>query len=142
MDRVDTRDLSFAPPPGWTDRTVIAFAAPARAGRATTANVVLTRDALPTGRSLRDHTDQQLVELAKRLAHFELRQRRELAVGESAACELRFGWRSGQGPVEQRLVMALGPRGTLYNFTVTSPVDEADAVFADFDRMLASVRFR
>lgn len=142
MERIETRDLTFAPPSGWTDRSVVAFAAPAKPGRATTSNVVLTRDALPAGRSLRDHTDQQIVELAKRLAHFELRQRRELLVGDAPACELRFAWRSGNGPVEQRLVMAASPRGVLYNFTVTSPVDEADEVFAVFDRMLSSVHFR
>lgn len=141
MPRHEQADVSFDVPRHWDDKTLVAYAAPPQPGQATTANLVMTRDALLDKEMLADYADRQLSELATRLDDFELDKREQTTLGGLPAIALRFTSRSASGPLAQRLVMVEGRRRSLYCFTATTP--SADAAQNDplFDRILGSVRF-
>jgi hypothetical protein len=98
MPRYEHPDASFDVPRDWEDRSVVAFAAPAKPGQ-TVSNLVMSRDALPPGDDVRRYGDRQLVEMAKRLDGFELHARQELTLGGQPTLELRFGWQGPQGSI-------------------------------------------
>ena len=141
MARYEHSDVSFDVPRDWKDRSVVAFTEPSKAGQTTAANVVLTRDPLPKAETLRSYADRQLVELAKRMDGFDLRKREEKELAGREAVELRFGWKGGSGPIEQRLTMVQGTGGQVLTFTTTVKRSEAAKFDAVFDRILASVKF-
>ena len=90
MARYESHDLSFDVPRDWVDRSVVAYAAPLPPGHAIAPNVVMTRDQLGPGETLRAYADRQLVELARRLDGFNLASRDERTFGASPAVELQF----------------------------------------------------
>jgi len=141
MARYEHSDVTFDVPRDWNDRSVVAFAEPAKEGQRTAANVVLTRDTLPKGQTLKSYADKQLVELAKGMNGFDLRKREEMQLGGREAIEIRFGWVGGNGPIEQRLTMVQGAKGKVLSFTTTVTRDQASKFDAVFDRVLASVKF-
>ncbi|WP_437980741.1 DcrB-related protein [Sorangium sp. So ce117] len=140
MPRYENSDVSFDVPRDWEDRSIVAFAASPEPGQASTASVVMTRDALAAGEDLRKYGDRQLMELAKRLEGFQLLARHERAVGDRPGLELRFAWRGQSGPLEQRLLFVAGRRPTVLSFTATLPRDEVERLDPMFDRIFASVR--
>ncbi len=141
MPRHEQPDVSFDVPRHWDDKTLVAYAAPASEGRATAANLVMTRDVLGERETLGDYADRQLSELAKRLEGFELVRREETTLSGVPAIALRFASRAPAGPLLQRLVVAEGRRRSVYCFTATTP--KADAAQNDplLDRILSTVRF-
>jgi len=141
MARYEHSDVTFDVPRDWSDRSVVAFAEPSKPGQRSAANVVLTRDTLPKGQTLKNYADKQLVELAKGMNGFDLRKREEKQLGGREAVELRFGWVGGNGPIEQRLTMVQGPKDKILTFTTTVTRAEASKLDAVFDRILASVKF-
>jgi len=141
MPRHDQSDVSFDVPRHWEDKTLIAYAAPAREGQATAANVVMTRDVRDPEETLADYADRQLAELAKRLEGFELVRREASTLGGLPAIVLRFASNAAAGPLLQRLVVVEGRRQALYCFTATTPKADAPQNDPLFDRILGSVRF-
>jgi hypothetical protein len=137
--RHEGKDVAFDVPRDWEDKTVVAFSAPGRAGVAP--NVVVTRDALGEGETLRAYADRQLVELAKRLDGFDLHERRDLNLGGHAAIELAFGWQGQTTALEQRLVMAANRARQVVTLTTTTAKADAKKNDPIFDRILLSVRF-
>lgn len=141
MARYEHSDITFDVPRDWKDRSVVAFTEPNKPGQTTAANVVLTRDALPKGETLRSYADRQLVELAKGMEGFDLRKREERQIDGREAVEIRFGWVGGNGPIEQRLTMVQGKKDQVLTLTTTVKRAEAAKLDAVFDRILASVKF-
>lgn len=141
MSRYDSRDVTFDVPRHWDDKTLVAFSAPARPGQATAPNLVMTRDTLGPGDTLVDYAERQLSEMAKRLQEFELVSRSERSLGGQPALEMHFEWLGQAGPLEQRLVIALGRRRQLYCFTVTSAKADGEQQGPLFERILSTVRF-
>ena len=141
MSRYDSRDLAFDVPRHWEDKTLVAFSAPARPGQATAPNLVMTRDRLGPSDTLDGYADRQLSELSKRLQEFELVGRRERTLGGQPAEELHFEWLGQSGPLEQRMVIALGRRRQVYCFTATAAKADAEQLEPLFERILSTVRF-
>ncbi len=137
--RQEHKDISFEIPRDWTDKSIVAYAAPPRPGQSTVANVVLTRDTLQAGETVRSYADRQLTELAKRLDSFALTERKESTIGAVPAIEVHFTWRGSSGPLVQRLVM-LAKRKTVMSFTATASKAEASALGPVFDRIFQSVK--
>lgn len=120
---------------------MVAFSAPGRPGQATAPNLVMTRDALGPSEALGGYADRQISELSKRLQDFELMGRRERTLGGQPAEELHFEWLGQAGPLEQRLVIAMGRRRQLYCFTATAAKADAEQLEPLFERILSTVRF-
>lgn len=145
MERYEGMDATFEAPPGWENRSVIAFAAPASAGRSPM-NVVMTREPLVGGDSLQLHADRQLMALATR-PHFEVVESRVRDVGGRPARQVRFVWAAEHGKVEQVVVYvespdAEAPTAICFTATVGLDVGSSAELQANLDRLLASVRFR
>ena len=141
MSRYENRDVTFDVPRHWEDRTLVAFAAPAKPGQATSPNVVMTRDTLGAEETIQSYADKQLAELSKRLEAFELDERKEMTFGGQPGVELRFTWQGSVGKLEQRLAMALGKRRTVFCFNATMAKADADQMNPLFDRIMSTIRF-
>jgi len=141
MSRYEHSEVAFDVPREWNDRSIVAFAAPAKPGQATSPNVVMTRDTLGPEENTRMYADRQLTELAKRLERFRLQHRQELTIGDLPAVELRFTWNGSSGPLDQRLLM-VGVRGrVLLSFTATAPQNEAAQLQPVFDKIFSTITF-
>ena len=140
MSRYENRDVTFDVPRHWEDRTLVAFAAPAKPGQATSPNVVMTRDTLGAEETIQSYADKQLAELSKRLEAFELDERKETTFGGQPGVELRFTWQGSVGKLEQRLAMALGKRRTVFCFNATMDKADADQMNPLFDRIMYTIR--
>ena len=141
MPRHEQRDITFDVPRHWDDKTIVAYAAPTRAGQEIAANLVMTRDALRDGETLAQYADRQLAEMAKRMDGFELIRRDELTIGGAHAVAVRFASRGSGGPLEQRLVVVEGRRRSVFCFTATTAKADADQNNPLFDRILGTIRF-
>jgi hypothetical protein len=136
----EQKDLVFEVPDGWEDRTIVAYSAPGNADETNPPNVVVTREKLPPGGSLRRYVNRQLGILARRLDDFELQEQRELNLGGLPAYEIVFQWAGENGVIHQRLAM-VERAGTVLHFTLSVAQAEAEAHQAAFDTILSTVRF-
>jgi hypothetical protein len=141
MPRYQNADLNFEVPSDWQDRTIVAFAAPAKPGRALAPNLVLTRDPAGDKESVASYADRQLVEFAKRLDDFDLQERRERTLGGLPAVEFEFTWNNTLGVLQQRQVCVLLGKRTVLNFTLSALQEDFPALEPAFNTILASVRF-
>lgn len=140
MPQQGYKNITIDVPQEWQDKTVLAFAAPPRAGKVAQPNVVVTRDSLPVGQSIRTYGAKQLAELAKALREFELLDSREVNVGGLAGVEYRFTWEGDAGPIFQRMLLA-PLQDTVVTVTASAPKAEATTSAEVFDKILASVSF-
>jgi hypothetical protein len=141
MSRYESRDVTFDVPRHWDDRTLVAFAAPAKPGQATAPNVVMTRDTLGPEETIQSYADKQLAELSKRLEGFELEERKEQTFGGQPGVELHFTWQGSAGKLEQRLAMAVGKRRTVFCFNATMAKADAEQMNPLFDRIMSTIKF-
>lgn len=141
MPRHTQGNLSFDVPRHWEDKTIVAFAAPARPGQSTSASFVMTRDSLGDADTLASYADRQLAELSQRVDGFELIEKREAPVAGARAFSLRFTSKALAGPLIQRLVVIEDRRRSVVCLTATAPRADAAQLEPLFDRMLAGVRF-
>ena len=146
MPRHQDKDVSFDPPSDWTDRTVVAFTAPPAISTkpAAAPNMVMTREDMRAGDTLRTHADRQLIELGKALEDFDLLESRETELGGQPAILLRYTWISQIGQLEQAMTLVQrpgenGPVATV--FTTTMTPDDASRARPIFANILQSVRF-
>jgi hypothetical protein len=141
MSRYESRDVTFDVPRHWEDRTLVAFAAPAKPGQATAPNMVMTRDTLGAEETIGSYADKQLTELSKRLEGFELDERKEDTFGGQPGVELRFTWQGSAGKLEQRLVMVAGRRRSVCCFNATMAKADAEQLNPLFDRIISTIKF-
>ena len=140
MPRFQDEQLQFDVPRDWVDRTIVAFAEPARPTAAPTSNVVMTRETLADGVTRAAYVDQHLADLEQRAEQLELLGRESRQVGGRPATILQL--RSGSGParVEQRLVMVQLPGRMVATITMTMPEPDVAQMAPLFDRILTTVR--
>jgi hypothetical protein len=141
MSRYESRDVTFDVPRHWEDRTLVAFAAPAKPGQTTAPNMVMTRDTLGPEETIESYADKQLTELSKRLEGFELDDRKQQTYGGQEGVELRFTWQGSAGKLEQRLVMVVGRRRSVCCFNATMAKADAEQMNPLFDRVMSTIRF-
>jgi hypothetical protein len=141
MPRHNQGNVSFDVPRHWEDKTIVAFAAPARPGQSTSASFVMTRDALGDADTLATYADRQLAELAQRVDGFELLDKQEATIAGARAFSLRFTSKALAGPLLQRLVLIEDKRRSVVCLTATAPRVDAAQLEPLFDRMLSSFRF-
>lgn len=136
--RYDHEDLSFDLPDAYEDHSVVMFSAePSRPGLAT--NVVLTRDRLAGGETLRRYVDRQLIELGKQLRDLVLLGSEPCDIGGRQAFDMTASWRAPTGVVEQRLLMiALGER--VLTLAITAQQKNRAELDAALACVLASLR--
>ncbi len=136
--------LTFAPPSGWLDRTVVAYTSPAESTKPLAPSIVITREPVRPGDTLRLHGNRQLMELEAQLEHFDLVESREAELGGFPALFYRYTWVSHVGALEQTMTLALSMHdGDSVMTTVTTTAARGDARDADaaFAGMLATMRF-
>ena len=104
------------------------------------ANLVLTKDRLRDGETVQTYVDRQMVDLGRKLKKFGLRGRRQVVVDGVDAWELACVWQGTQGQVEQRVTILYRPPH-VFTFTASASKSQAEAAFAAFGVVLASVRF-
>lgn len=134
-----SEEVTFEAPSGWEDKTIVAFAAPAQPGKFSP-NVVMTKDALKPGESLRSYADRQIMELARRLEGFDLLESGERDLGGLPALEYRFAWRSEHAELHQHTVMcAVADR--VLTFTGTATHDDEATLDDAMEQLLATITF-
>jgi len=136
--------ISFDPPAGWLDRTVIAFTSPAESTKPLAPSIVITREPVRPGDSLRLHGSRQLMELEAQLTHFHLMESRDATLGGYPALFFRFAWESNVGAIEQTMTLAESTvDGVPVMTTVTTTAAASDGPSADalFTQTLATLRF-
>jgi hypothetical protein len=136
MTRHAFDELAFDVPDGYTFLGVVRLRS--EAGEGFAPNMVVTRDRLRPEESLKTYVDRQLVELAKKLKRFVIRERHEVSVGGVASHEIVCTWQGMQGAVEQRLTIV--PRASsVLTFTASAAKSQSEAAFATFRAVLDSV---
>jgi hypothetical protein len=140
MAEYQGREVTFAIPQGWNDRSVIAFS-PEMKPNKSAPSFTVSRELLKEGQTLRTFAGRQMTELAKALDHFNLRETRDLTVSGNTAIQYEFTWVSPTGPLFQQLTFTqLG--NAILLFTGTSPQNDANQVRKVFDETMASVKLR
>lgn len=142
------KGMSFEVPEGWVDRTVLAFAAPPGSAPAEyLPNVVMTREALAPGDTLRTHADRTLLDMAKQLKDFDILESRETMLDGRRAICVRFSWMSNAGDLEQDMTMCESPAepGETERYativTATAHKKVVDEMRPLFNQVLSSIRF-
>src|SRR5262245_41236695 len=133
--------VSFTPPNGWADRTIVAFSGPGPAENAP--SIVMTHEPLREKETLRTHADRQLAELSRQLREFRLLEKTDTALGDLPAIRFRFDWVSQSGALEQSitLVERAVPAGRIVlTFTCTASRGAADEMRSLVSEFMRSVR--
>lgn len=132
-------EISFEAPESWEDKTIVAFAAPAQPGKFSP-NVVMTKDTLKPGESLRSYADRQIMELARRLEGFDLIESGDRVLAGLNALEYRFSWTSEHAELHQHTVM-VAPSDRVLTFTGTATHEEEARLDEAMEELLATVKF-
>ena len=143
------KGMTFDLPDRWVDRTVVAFSAPPQADvpKEHLPNVVMTREALAEGDTLRTHADKTLLEMAKQLDGFDILESRETVLAGLRAVHIRFKWTSSFGDLEQGMTMCESPpepedSGRFATLITTSAHAKVAAQAQPvFEQVLSSFRF-
>src|SRR5262249_44194265 len=107
-------------------------------------NLVMTREALREGDSLRTHADRQLLDLVRQLPKFELMESGETTVAGRPAIFARFAWAGRLGAIEQSMthIEQESLAGTIVvTFTSIASAENARKLTPLFRSVLDSVRF-
>lgn len=98
------RGATLEIPADWGDHSMAMFVAPTLPGarwRELAPTLVMTEAPLVADLTLRTYADRELATLARTLDDFELYDVRDVELHGERAVELRFAWRSDEGPVVQ-----------------------------------------
>lgn len=132
--------LSFTPPPGWADATIVAFVAPSSDPRFT-ANVTIAREARRGTETLKTHVHRYLIGLAATLPTFDMREMIDVQVAGRPAVRLRGEWTTAEGAVYEQTSVHLMPDAhetTVTTVTVTSSLAASQAAAQALAGVLAS----
>lgn len=140
MARCAYREVTMDVPDDWQDRTVLAFSAPAQSGKVSQPSIVIARESLPEGMTVRTFAAKHLAASARGLPDFELEDSREIAIAGQRGVETRFGWTADRGPVVQRQVV-VGVGNVVYTITQSCAPSEMASAKAMFDAMIQSLQF-
>ena len=140
MAREAHRDLLFEVPDEWEDKSITAFAAPGEPGSPIQRSVVVTREPLPKGTSLRTFAGRQMTNVGKALPGFQLQGSRDEIVGGRPAVTYDFSWEGDSGPLAQRQVL-VGVDEKVYCITYSIHRAEVAKAMPAFERLLSTVTF-
>jgi hypothetical protein len=140
MARQSHKNLSFEVPDHWQDQTVVAWAAPAQAGKPAQPNIVVTRDKLPPGQTIKTYATKQVAAISKSLPEFEIEDSRDINVAGLPAVEVRFTWEGESGHLAQRQIM-VAHKDVVYNITATCLSSGVADNTPIFDKIIASLQF-
>lgn len=103
MGEYRTQEAYFELPPGWLDASINTLEYPRPEGKL---RLIVTR--IPSGKdTLAKLVDDRLVEQRRRLPFFELIERQEKTISNTACSEIAIGFRDGETPMLQRAVSFL-----------------------------------
>ena len=131
------------PAPGWTDRSMLAFAGP-QDGDALPPNITMTRDERqaptdPAGETFAAYVQRQGHVLEANLPGFQAVHPTPLAAGSDDVRDVMFKWRSGSISLTQWVVwLAIGD-GSVLTFTATAESSRFDRHQPIFDAALRRV---
>jgi hypothetical protein len=138
MPRCTERDFSFDVPSDWRDGSIVVFQSP------DDVSIVVTREPMAEGQTLRRLADQELVQLGKNLRDFDLLQSHDSELGGRPAIHIRFTWVNALGSVEHSMTIVETERQAQRSaivFTTGVPKDRAAEVRPVLERILESVTF-
>ncbi|MBV8522355.1 MAG: DcrB-related protein [Acetobacteraceae bacterium] len=135
-----TADFSFDVPEGWTNRTIVAWSAPASSSPVPP-NVVVAYDRPKLNEVLGEYVNRQLNDLGKTAQGFQLELRREITFNERAAIEIIFVWNAGPGSMKQRQVFCKMPRGRVVSIATTARTSDFEEADKQFRQILRSFRW-
>ena len=138
-ERVRTADFELPLPAGWSDRTAVTLAAPV-ASDGYAPNLVVTREPLPKGTSLRTFAGRQMTNVGKALPGFQLQGSRDETVGGRPAVTYDFSWEGDSGPLAQRQVL-VAVDDKIYCITYSLHRAEVAKAMPAFERILSTVTF-
>jgi len=103
-------------------------------------NLVMTRDRLRPNETLQTYVDRQLVDLAKKLKRFIIRERSEVSVAGIASHQISCTWHGSSGQIDQMITIV--PRATMVlSFTASAAKNKSAEAFATFRGVIESVSF-
>jgi hypothetical protein len=140
MGREAHRDLLFEVPDEWEDKSITAFSSPGEPGSPIQRSVVVTREPLPKGTSLRTFAGRQMTNVGKALPGFQLQGSRDETVGGRPAVTYDFSWEGDSGPLAQRQVLVLVDE-QIYCITYSLHRAEVQKAMPAFERLLSTVTF-
>ena len=135
-------DVTFAAPPAWRRRIILAFVEPSAPEKPNPANAVFVREPLPEGETVHSLSEKHLLDV-RALPNFDLLERRVLDRDGVTCVELAYEWRNEGGPVEQTstfMVTENEDGATITNATATCAKEDAAAMRPIFAALVASVR--
>jgi hypothetical protein len=144
MPRYEDDDVTFETPQDWEDRSVVAHVgSPGADG--TTPNVMVTREPMRDGETLRGYRDRQLVDLAQQLHEFDVVESKEDTIDGHPAIILRYTLEGPDGVVEQTMTMVErvmpDQKRVAVCIATSAPKSAAGAARPVFAEILRSVRF-
>ena len=122
----------------WQDRSVNMLAAQHLATKG--ANLVVTREALPSGLEFKEYISQQKNTLAKELAGFKLFGDSEETVEDLPAHILEFTW-DNQGNAMYQMISVINVEDGVLNLTATLPGSPDEATREAMVVAMRSFRF-
>ena len=140
-ERFSKANVSFVPPAGWTDASLVMFIAP---GPPPVPNITMSRDPMRPGDTLRAHADHKLLRLARTVPGFDILESGAMHVGGRPAIFFRSTYLRGEERFEETSIM-IDPsqdadrRAIL--FSAVAPADVAEAVRPLIASFLDSVCF-
>ncbi len=148
MNRVRNGNVSFEPPEGWTDGTVITLHAPSAAGPVSGPSIWVSHEPLRPGDTLRSHADRKLLQFGKGAPGFEIlsfEEARERTVAGRRAIQLKFVLAGKPSAIAETVVLVdpiSDPNARDAGVAVIvarAPVERAPELAPIFERLLESV---
>jgi hypothetical protein len=145
MPRFQDKEFSFEPPEGWNNHSVVVFAHPGATEkpREASPNIVVTREKIKEGESLRVHADKQMLQLGRQLKDFDILESRATECGGLPAIFFRYTWKSHVGELEQTITLVekgADPDRIAMAFATTTLSSEAKKLEPVFQAILKSVK--
>jgi hypothetical protein len=150
MPRRSEKGLSFESPAHWIDRSLVVLQAPVteddeRHLPSRAPNIVITRERVAEGDTLRMRAERALTEYGKQLECFHLLESTTTELGGEPALYMRFAWLSAVGQLEQSITLVSRKEAdgehVVTTFTTSTPRDTAATSRQVFAEILASVAF-
>ncbi len=141
MVRRILKKVSIEPPPGWTDKTMLAFSLPPSAPRTTTSSVVVTVEQTPA--SFDTYVMTELTNCARRGLRFQ--NQAERVCGGRQATTLHLVATTEFGALLQAMTFIdlgepqAGAERHVAVVTATCPLDKAEELAPAFQRVLDSL---
>lgn len=132
--------IEFDVPRDWLERTIVAYAAPARPNQEATPNLVMSRQELGPGDTLASYAERHVDQLAERMEVFEVIDYQEREIGGRPAVSLRVFTENQSGSFAQVLSMIELPGRVVAALTLTAPEQDAAAMEPLFERILSTVK--